>query len=52
MDGYAFQMDTEQIDTDQLVEWIELDGLCCPFFGFEILLPPAGSSRMAPFDRA
>jgi hypothetical protein len=45
-------MDTEQIDTDQLVEWIELEGLCCPFFGFEILLPPAESSRTAPFDRA
>jgi hypothetical protein len=36
-DGYAFQMDTKQIDTGQLVEWIELERRCCPFFGFEVL---------------
>jgi hypothetical protein len=35
-DGYAFQMDTKQIDTGQLVDWIELERRCCPFFGFEI----------------
>jgi hypothetical protein len=35
-DGYAFQMDTKQIDTGQLVEWIELERRCCPFFGFEV----------------
>ena len=35
-DGYAFQMDTKQISTDKLVEWIELERQCCPFFVFEI----------------
>ena len=35
-DGYAFQMDTKQIGTDQLAEWIELERQCCPFFEFEI----------------
>jgi hypothetical protein len=35
-DGFAFQMDTKQIDTYQLIEWIELERLCCPFFGFEV----------------
>jgi len=36
-DGSAFQMDTKQIDTGQLVEWIELERRCCPFFRFEVL---------------
>lgn len=36
-DGYAFRMDTKQIDARQLVQWIELERRCCPFFGFEIL---------------
>jgi hypothetical protein len=35
-DGYAFLMDTRQIDTGQLAEWVELERKCCPFFGFEI----------------
>jgi hypothetical protein len=35
-DGYAFQMDTTQISTGQLVEWVELERQCCPFFGFEV----------------
>jgi hypothetical protein len=35
-DGYAFQMDTAQISTGQLVEWVELERQCCPFFGFEV----------------
>jgi hypothetical protein len=35
-DGYAFQMNTKQIGTDQLAEWIELERQCCPFFEFEI----------------
>jgi hypothetical protein len=35
-DGYAFQIDTQQIDTRQLVEWVELERKCCPFFGFEV----------------
>ena len=39
-DGYAFQMDTRQIRTDKLAEWIELERKCCPFFGFEIRWTP------------
>ena len=39
-DGYAFQMDTRQISTDRLAEWIELERKCCPFFGFEIRWTP------------
>jgi hypothetical protein len=39
-DGYAFQMDTKQIGTDQLAEWIELERKCCPFFEFEIHWTP------------
>ena len=35
-DGFAFQMDTKQIKTGQLAEWIELERQCCPFFEFEI----------------
>ena len=35
-DGYAFQMDTGRIGTGQLVEWVELERRCCPFFGFEV----------------
>lgn len=39
-DGYAFKMDTRQINTTQLVEWIELERLCCPFFGFQVHWDP------------
>jgi hypothetical protein len=39
-DGYAFQMNTKQIGTDQLAEWIELERKCCPFFEFEIHWTP------------
>jgi hypothetical protein len=39
-DGFAFQMDTKQIGTAQLAEWIELERKCCLFFGFEIRWTP------------
>jgi hypothetical protein len=39
-DDFAFQMDTEQMRTDQLAEWMELERKCCPFFGFEIRPTP------------
>ena len=35
-DGYAFQINSGQIGTGQLVEWVELERRCCPFFGFEV----------------
>ena len=50
-DGYAFQMDTKQIDTGQLAEWIELERQCCPFFGFEIRSDPTERRRVAPSGR-
>jgi hypothetical protein len=37
-DGYAFRVDTAQIATSQLVEWVELEKRCCPFFEFEVSL--------------
>jgi hypothetical protein len=39
-DGYAFRIKTEHITSDQLVEWINLERLCCPFFGFQLLWEP------------
>ena len=44
LDGYAFQMDTTKIYADQLVEWVELERQCCPFFGFEIHWDPKNGS--------
>jgi hypothetical protein len=35
-DGYAFQINSGQIGTGKLVEWVELERRCCPFFGFEV----------------
>jgi hypothetical protein len=35
-DGCAFQLDTRQISTAQVVAWVELERQCCPFFGFEV----------------
>jgi len=34
--GYAFRIDTTHVGTGQLVEWVELEKRCCPFFGFEL----------------
>jgi hypothetical protein len=39
-DGYAFRIKGERITTGQLVEWINLERQCCPFFGFQILWEP------------
>ena len=39
-DGYSFRVDNEHPTTDQLVEWVNLERQCCPFFGFEILREP------------
>jgi len=39
-DGYSFRVDNEHLTTDQLVEWVNLERQCCPFFGFEILWEP------------
>lgn len=35
-DGYAFRLAPGKITGQQLVEWIDLERKCCPFFGFEI----------------
>jgi hypothetical protein len=34
--GYAFRVDTTNVGTGQLLEWIELEKRCCPFFDFEL----------------
>jgi hypothetical protein len=39
-DGYSSRVDNEHPTTDQLVEWVNLERQCCPFFGFEILWEP------------
>ena len=39
-DGYAFRIKTERITAEQLVEWVNLEKQCCPFFGFQILWEP------------
>jgi hypothetical protein len=39
-DGYSFRIDNEHLTTNQLVEWVNLERQCCPFFGFEILWEP------------
>jgi len=36
LNGYAFRIDASRLASRQLVEWIELEKRCCPFFGFEI----------------
>jgi hypothetical protein len=43
-DGYAFHLPDES-DTLQLVtEFISLERLCCPFFGFRIEIEPEGGA--------
>jgi hypothetical protein len=39
-DGYSFRVDNGRMTTDQLVEWVNLEKQCCPFFGFQILWEP------------
>ena len=39
-DGYSFRVGNEHLTTDQLVEWVNLERQCCPFFGFKILWEP------------
>jgi hypothetical protein len=39
-DGYSFRVENGLLTTDQLVEWVNLERQCCPFFGFEILWEP------------
>jgi hypothetical protein len=35
-DGYALRLDPAQLNTDQALEWIELERKCCPFLEMEI----------------
>jgi hypothetical protein len=51
-DGYAFQMDTKQIGTDQLVEWIELETEMLSVLRVRNPLDPTERGRMAQSDRA
>lgn len=39
-DGYSFRINNGRMTTDQLVEWVNLERQCCPFFRFQILWEP------------
>jgi hypothetical protein len=43
-DGYAFRFSNEEGVLSQLTEFIVLERLCCPFFGFAILVEPEGGA--------
>jgi hypothetical protein len=36
-DGFAFEVNTKHMSNADLIEWIELERKCYPFFEFEIL---------------
>jgi hypothetical protein len=39
-DGYSFRIDNGRFTTEQLVEWVNPERRCCPFFGFQIVWEP------------
>ena len=39
-DGLEFRIAGERLEPDQLMRWVLLERLCCPFLGFEIELGP------------
>jgi hypothetical protein len=39
-DGFAFRLRSDRITGNQLVDWINLEKQCCPFFGFQIIWEP------------
>lgn len=41
-DGYAFRLQTEQVSTGDLAEYVSSERKCCPFFDFEIELQRDG----------
>jgi hypothetical protein len=41
-DGYAFQLPYESNTLQLIAEFISLERLCCPFFGFTIEIEPEG----------
>jgi hypothetical protein len=41
-DGYAFRLAKDKIALSDVVEWISLEGRCCPFFDFKIELQRDG----------
>jgi hypothetical protein len=50
-DGYAFRIKTERITAEQLVEWVNLEKQCCPFFGVPDPLGTQERTFVAPPDR-
>ena len=40
--GYSFSFNSEESILPHLAEFIELEKLCCPFFGFTIDVEPEG----------
>jgi hypothetical protein len=43
--GYVVQLSDADIATGELAEWIELEGLCCPFLTIELSVLDGGKSR-------
>lgn len=43
-DGYAFHLPDESDTLRLLTEFVSLERLCCPFFGFTIEIEPEGGS--------
>ena len=44
-DGYAFKFDASSITGTQLLEFIEAERECCPFFTFELIFEPHDGPR-------
>jgi hypothetical protein len=42
--GYAFCLGNDAVVLTSLVEFISLEKLCCPFFGFTIRIEPGGGN--------
>jgi hypothetical protein len=43
-DGYAFRFSNEEDVLSQLTDFIVLERLCCPFFGFAVEVEPEGGA--------
>jgi hypothetical protein len=43
-DGYAFKLPGEVLMLMTAAEFIALERLCCPFFGFTLLVEPEGGA--------
>jgi len=42
--GYAFRLADQPVLLEKLAAFVELERLCCPFFGFAIIVKPENSA--------